>query len=542
MTKHKIITEKEAVSSEEIAKRRNFESILKAVKKVPFYQKPLFLASIAAGVVLVATISLFFILKKDKIIPVKENIIAATVEKDKGKITPPMPEVNFAYQVFEVGNEAETNWKSERGSTVHIPKNALVDKNGNFVKGKVKIKFREMHDPVDFFLSGIPMTYDSGGTKYVFESAGMVELLAFQDNEPVFLHPGKSATISLVSGQQGDKYNLYQYDTALGNWVIKGKDKVDLVNTRNKKSVLIGNILITEEEMDLKDDRKTIEKEINKIEQTKPEAPRKVNVKKKQYIELGLDVKEFPELAVYKDVKFEVGNDNKNYNPKDVSSVVWEGADLTKGEANGSYNLTLKKGKREMSYIVYPALDGEDYEQAQKTYDQKFFDYKVAYEKQKTELKRLEERIKEEEKRCKKEIENAVAAVNNIGMKVQRTFRISGFGIYNCDAPWLNDMPGSVQAQFTTTEGKNLKLRELYLVKKSRNAIISIKPENKVKINYNPTAQIIIWGITSDNKLAIVDSKTLEALSSAPQEISLKMQVINEPLQTAEDVRKYIRI
>lgn len=536
MTKHKIITGKEPVSSEEIAKRRDFESILKSVKKVPFYQKPIFLASIAAGVVIVAAINLFFILKKDPNInnSISKDTKNAVEAPAKTEINPPMPEVNFAYQVFEAKNDEETNWKSERGSTVHIPKNALVDKNGKLIKGKVEVKFREMHDAIDFFLSGIPMTYDSAGRKYVFESAGMVELLAFQDNEPVFLASGKNATINLVSDQQGDKYNLYQFDTAVGNWVIKGKDKVNIIKPKKVEQEIINEIIpIYGAQPSLTENRQEIKQEIKKLEQKKPEEPRKYDPAK-NYIALGLDVKEFPELAVYKDVKFEVGKENKAYNPKDVSAVVWEGADLTKGEAKGSYNLTLKKGKRELNYIVYPALDGEDYEQAQKNYEQKFKDYKVTAAKKKEELRLLNEKIEEERRKA-----NEFVSANN---KIQRTIVAANFGIFNCDAPWYPNFPAMVQADFTDEKGNTIKLKTMYMADKQRNAIINLFPTENISFRYDPAAQHKIWGLTSNNKLAIVTEKGLKTLSSAPQNARLEMKIIEEKLASAEDVKKLINL
>lgn len=51
----------------------------------------------------------------------------------------------------------------------------------------VKITYREFADPIDFFVSGIPMEYDSAGRKYNFESSGMCEINAYKDDIAVLL-------------------------------------------------------------------------------------------------------------------------------------------------------------------------------------------------------------------------------------------------------------------------------------------------------------------------------------------------------------------
>ena len=93
-------------------------------------------------------------------------------------VQPPIPEVNVPYQDYSVEAEKGDTLLYESGSILVFPSNSFVDKNGNLVKGKVKVKYREFSNPIDFFFSGIPMNYDSAGTKYNFESSGMCEILA----------------------------------------------------------------------------------------------------------------------------------------------------------------------------------------------------------------------------------------------------------------------------------------------------------------------------------------------------------------------------
>jgi hypothetical protein len=75
----------------------------------------------------------------------------------------------------------------------------------------VTFKFREFLDQKDVFLSDIPMAYDSSGSKYNFVSDGMFELLAYQNDSPIFIEQGKSVKVELASKQTGNNYNSYYY-------------------------------------------------------------------------------------------------------------------------------------------------------------------------------------------------------------------------------------------------------------------------------------------------------------------------------------------
>ena len=136
--------------------------------------------------------------------PLKENNSTAA----ENKVKPPLKNVNVNFENYLVDANQKTILKYQTGSIIKIPNDAFVDKNGKPVFGKVIIKYREFHDPADFFVSGIPMTYDSAGVQYHFESAGMLEILAFQKGKPVFVDPAKKIVIEMVSSQGDDKYNI----------------------------------------------------------------------------------------------------------------------------------------------------------------------------------------------------------------------------------------------------------------------------------------------------------------------------------------------
>jgi hypothetical protein len=94
-------------------------------------------------------------------------------------VHPPIKQADVPFSDYVVDASRGDTIMYSSGSVLLFPPDAFVDKNGNVVKGNINIKYREFSNPVDQFLSGIPMDYDSGGVKYTFESAGMCDIQAF---------------------------------------------------------------------------------------------------------------------------------------------------------------------------------------------------------------------------------------------------------------------------------------------------------------------------------------------------------------------------
>jgi len=107
-------------------------------------------------------------------------------------INPPIKTLKPTYQEQSVDANKGGTYIYENGSTVVVPPSAFINGQGGLVEGSVEIKYREFHDYVDFFISGIPMDYDSMGTRYQLESAGMVEIYAEQNGERLKMNPSTS--------------------------------------------------------------------------------------------------------------------------------------------------------------------------------------------------------------------------------------------------------------------------------------------------------------------------------------------------------------
>ena len=118
------------------------------------------------------------------------------------------------------------------GTVIQIPADAFVDADGNPVTGNVVIDYREFRDPIDFILSGIPMTYDSGGVNNTFLSAGMFELNASANGKEVFLAKDKTIDMEFASTDSSNTFNFYAFRDGDNNWENIGRPGNAIVKER----------------------------------------------------------------------------------------------------------------------------------------------------------------------------------------------------------------------------------------------------------------------------------------------------------------------
>jgi hypothetical protein len=136
---------------------------------------------------------------------------------EKRSIRPPIPELDLPFMVFRVECDRENLIELPKGGRLKVPANAFVDADGQAVTGTVELRYREMQDALDIFLTGIPMDYDSAGSRQL-ETAGMFELRGSQNGREVQVKPGAELELRLASMTPGNDYNAYFFDEKVGNW------------------------------------------------------------------------------------------------------------------------------------------------------------------------------------------------------------------------------------------------------------------------------------------------------------------------------------
>lgn len=550
------------VSDEEINSKKDFgelvnkfkkQSIEKARSDVSFLKnKKITYSAIIAGVAVVCTVTYFSVFKKeppketahDKIITKSQtNTSTPDPKPSKAFVAPPIAKLNVPYTSYKVKADQGGTIKHKSNSKIIIPKKAFVNKQGEDIVGDVEIRYREFHDQADMIAAGIPMGYDSAGVKSQLESAGMLDIRGYQDNEPVFIKPNKTITVEFASKYPEDRYNMYVLDTVARNWVYTGRDN-SLVNHKPKQAssqqaheTTIPEKIETKKTIELQQQLDAIppkietekvayEKKVSQLPKAiLPSKPMKATTGRPQF-QLDVNYKEFPELEAFKNAVFEVGTENKNYT-SEFSKITWTSAEIAEGPQKGkNYLLILKQANKQEKLVVYPALTGANYDIALKAYESKFEDYKAGVAKREAaekklkeefeakqaayvaEQKRLQAEMSQEQIRAQveaaKQLNQQTASMNNT-QKVTRVFQVSQFGFCNSDSPRAFPKGGSIIPIFTVDGGKSfVQPNIIYLVSIDKNLIFTYDSNG---ISYNPDEAYSVC-VISNNKAYVCDRET----------------------------------
>jgi hypothetical protein len=653
MKHSKININRATLSDAQITAGQDFGSVLKAFTKVrlPWYKATWFVASTATVLTASLVVVALFLYSGS------EGETGEVFESSYA-IEGPCVGVNIPFVSNSV-DASEGGTLEINGSTITIPPNAFVFCDGGEVKGDVDINFRDFHDKADLLLSGIPMGYDSAGTHYDFETAGMFELRGMQDGKSVCIKDGKAVGVDLKS-HFGEGFNNYNLDETTGEWdylepspvvvddcdpevldftrgfderanllrspqtnqaslfgvfaqdastqdtlmaspcssspcVLRRGEKWtvnsshiqdDLIcdlfgygfdnRMRNQgwdidfeimpvgKSTLSYTISIDDEELIAEEvimNQDEIENSINSslrtieamlevnaemkqdyiaLEKMRPVMPKQAGTSGYQ-LELDFSEKDFPELAVYDKMLFEVDESRKAFDPSKANEP-WTSMDVEKGVEAGSYVLVFRRADETFSVDCYPVVEGADIATAQKIFDRKLEQYQT----KKAELKQeAEERKQAVLKRQAESRAAAQAAARtnqwammgqsaNAASEVYRAFAVAEFGIYNCDQP-LKFRPREQMVVTVVDEaGQIPAIGSIYLADLQKDRLVKYYPNTPVV--YSANSPFMLWMIVDGNKLGIVEPEQFEAAKGKSNH-QFTLSVFDEPIDDPAQVK-----
>ncbi len=561
------------ISDDEINKHKNFEQLVKQFKQQSIQKakhdkswwksKKVRYSAVIVGITVICTISYFALFNTSNTTKTNEKIITQNkgtkgTEEIKGTektkfISAPSTKITIPYTVYKINNTKGGEITHPTSSKIKIHKNSFIDKNGKDIVGDVTIEYREFHDIGDVIISGIPMLYDSANTKRNFETAGMFDIKGSQNGEPVFIKKDKNLEVELASHTNETKFNQYYLDTVKKSWQYIKKDEVHFneigVNNNVRQSEQNQKLLNENPKLlSLKNQINiVIPKKIDSVKivytkkvETLPKAKEPFKPNKpsgRQTFQLDADKKEYPELAAFDNILFEIGLENKNYT-KEMSDITWNDVHISEGPQKGkNYLLTLTYRKRSEKLIVYPVLSGKDLEKAQQNYQQKFKEYESLVEKHKADEVKLMDELKakqiayltdiknkqaEYDKEIKKieiqmqqQQQNQLATQYNAmsnSTKAMRTFQISNFGIFNSDCPHAQPLGKTINPIFLANNVVFLP-DMIYVVEHNSKVVFTLSYADNYQFNYNSANQYSIV-IFRNNKLFICDKNAFNSTAS----------------------------
>jgi len=419
-------------------------------------------------------------------------------EQAVNHVAPPFENVNVAFHENTIEPLNGGTIKLDNGTKIIIPKYAFKDAEGNIIKSKVKIQYREFHNSAQILLSGIPMKYNNEN----FQTAGMFEVKGItEDNKTVQLAEGKSMIIQMASFVKGEEYNFYFYDEQKGGWILKGNSPV--IENAEKK-IKLADLPIT------------------------PSLPLKPQRQQANSLVFDLDVNTsmYPELRNFNGVVWQyAGNDSESDPAKKpwVFNEKWSYVELNRSEnGKGKYLLHLRNSKRDYTAEVTPVLNGKYYRQALARFEKSMDEYEISSQD-----------IRMEEDRLSKEAD------------LLRTFSVNNMGIYNWDCFYKNQ-PNVVtfNADFKLNEqvpGVNMENINVYLLTGDQRAVVTYNKYYKQNFTFNPSDVNKLVAVLPGDRIAIFRNEDFKNLAAQfqPGEKSTRtiiLKVIDQQVVTAENL------
>lgn len=545
MKNFKINKNRPPLSDADLNAGQDFDKLLKTYKaiKTPFFKTVKFW--FGASALVMASIAGLLLYNK---MPDSIN--------EPAFINPPIEEANVQPSTFVVNASADSTLTYKSGSQIHIPANAFLDAAGNVVAGLVELHYREFHDIADVFLAGIPMGYDSAGQQYHFETAGMMDISATQNGKPLYTNPKAAITVSMVSNNATDRFNTYYLDTVERKWNYKEQSNYNTPIEAKQAPISNSDTIIREpdktpEITKTKQAIAVVKTEIVQLVKQKPVEPKEVKKGKPRFT-INVDAEEFPEIATYTNVKFEVV-DEKQYDPN-KTNITWDDVKVERVADGINYDVTFSNAREKYTIRATPVFNTTDLAAAKKIYNQKYEEYTTKLAAKKAEQARLEAELAAKQKAIEEEIKKEIEAqkqrvreyVANLKQSelVYRTFVVAEFGIWNSDCPASLPQGARINALFTDKNtGKELHLQEVYLVEKGKQVMYHYYLNTLNNFSYNPNKENMIWGVTDKLEIAkITPEQFKEAIARKQGAATFAMQIADTKFKSAEEAKAWLGI
>ncbi|MCB0644440.1 MAG: hypothetical protein KDC44_22505, partial [Phaeodactylibacter sp.] len=465
---------------------------------------------------------------------------------------------------YTISGSAGGVYEFETGSRLTIPAAAFETHAGAPVDGNIDIYYREMHDFVDFFLSGIPMTYDSAGVTYSLESAGMIEIYAEQNGQRIRMRPGKTIDVELISEINAQElnvppqYNIYRLDTVARKWVYQNVDQIQITETA-LNDFDPNHPLYTQQQ--------SLQQQLDALRLAETDALDQLAVNYPAPTEPLRPERPDGSNFVF---DFDLSDYGSNINIPYASSLwqVRRGQGIGEAELNKNwedlqllqlnsrdYELNLINGDEILTVIVNPVLSGPDYQRAMSTYE-------AALEKYRQEMTIWEQIVSD----TRDSVRNSYAEQRNqlessffeqlakvdtqaqpkvnqspfVRHKIINRFKANKLGIWNCDRPLPPEMV-QLNAQFKDPAGNVLTQCTGYLVDRHKNTVLQFLVDEETKLRFNANAQNLLWVVTPDGQIGILRAEAFKTLRpNARRRQTLDLTYLNQAPQDEAGIRELL--
>ena len=454
--------------------------------------------SIAASLLILISISGYYYLFVSK--PVEQKFVF-------NNVIPPFKNADIQFKEYQVQADKGAVISYKTGTIITIPKDAFVDKEGKVIQGNVSVKYRELTNPEELFLAGIPMNYDSAGLALPMQTAGICELKVYKDDSLININPVNEINIDFASTFEKSGYNLLLFDTIAKKWLKKGNDS-SMVNmdeyAENKNA---SNVFV----------------------------PRKADLSKPRFKLVYRDPSKFPEFEEYKNYSFEVSDNEKNYNAAEAN-INWASVSIAKDNSTGEYLVTFINPDRQVTYKTYAVFEANDYQVALNTYNSKKKEQSgedlakgdTAYSPSNAaRIKNLQKDLLQKEK------EEFVSG------NIYRTFSVGTAGLWCYSKVISKPLGGNLAADFKDSQGNALNLKYVAILDKTNNTVLRYTPDEFKSLKFDTASQNVLIAITLDENFAYLKKEDFAKLPLTGN-CSITLNISPKKPESSEEVSTLI--
>jgi hypothetical protein len=541
MKKFNINTNPEKLTDAEIQQQMNFDAFVKGVKpatgtaaKTGLLKSVKFYAWAAAAVAVGVTG--FFMLRTPD----------APAEPMLPFINPPVAQLDIPKDSYTINTAADTVLLHSTGSVLVIPQDAFVDEQGRDVSGTVQLNYREFHDHTDIILSGIPMMYDSAGQQSLFESAGMFEIGATQNGKPLKLKPGREIKVNMISTNSDSTFNYYTLDTTARRWIqVESLTQKD----RTPAPVFVSATVRTPDA---------------------PAEPVMPNLRDNNAHHFTIDYlpAEFPELAPYKNLEFEVLPGEAKYKPE-LAATTWDDVFLQPTLSPMEYTITFSKADISHSFRVKPVVAATNFAAAKRIFETKMQLYNSARVQKKNKEQATEDSLNLADARLSgiakrsdlnsrlKGIINNTWDESNRDQLVYRSIAVRSLGVGNWDKPinrllrklfnWFGGaatIPAAelFKARFKDKAGKVIAMQTIYVANKEMVTAYPMHASKFDEFHYEAGIIDLLVGVTDDNTVYYLKNEKLHAVQPANGEVVFVLEKVDASVNTPAAMKAILNI
>jgi hypothetical protein len=390
-------------------------------------------------------------------------------------VKPPLGKsLSFVEKIFSA--EKGIVFHQATGTHLVIPPDALIDENGEKVRGKVTLKFREYQNAYAIFQSGIPMLFGENRTDY-FSSLGMFELRAFQNGKEVELKKDAAVQVELAAAIAPDAdFKMYFLSEEL-NW-DNGKF-FEVVENNRRDAALVALPEIGMKPMDPNLDTAGFN------------------------FEIVSDYTNMPHLKIWKDIRWTVKESDEKLPVEQAIRLNWDKINISKAQNHSNLfhldfesmqtDYTGRQVQFTYSILAAPQLTGNELANATRKYEADLTAYNLAF----GEIVREEERLK---------LESGVLS----------KFEINEFGIYNIDKLKDTEILAQVEMEFDFEKELIPEINKvmLYVIMEKERTVLNFNAFDWDKIPLLD-AECALVAVLPSGKVAYVSKENFKAVIEA---------------------------